>query len=376
LFSFRKAIAQRFSMGLLAILCLFFIGACPKRAGSRNKSEGGPAVPVTVAIVERKTTSVEINIFGTVQAYASVEVKAQITGILDKVHFTEGQPVKKGELLLSIDPREPQAALKLAQANLQKDEAQLRNAEKEAARQRELFSKGFSSQDEYDKSTTLVETFLAAVAADKAAVENAQLRLDYCSIRSPIDGCIGSLHVHQGNLVKENDVSVVTINQTDPIYVTFSVPEQYLPAIQKYKEANNLDVRAIQPYEKGEPARGTLSFVDNAVDSNTRTIRLRATFLNKDGRLWPVQYVNVTLTLTQEPNSLVIPTQAVQTGQNNQFVYVVKPDTTVEARPITVIRTLNSETVVEGVAPGEAVVTDGQLRLVPGAKVQAKPAQK
>jgi len=290
------------------------------------------------------------------------------------VHFTEGQPVKKGDLLLSIDPRETQAALKLAQANLQKNEAQLKNTEKETARQTELLNKGFTSQDEYDKSTTLVETFRAAVAADKASVENAQLQLDYCSICSPIDGIIGSLHVHQGNLIKENDVSVVTINQTDPIYVTFSVPEQYLPTIQKYRETNNLDVRAIQPYEKGEPARGTLSFVDNAVDTNTRTIRLRGTFSNKDQRLWPGQYVNVTLTLTQEPNSLVIPTQAVQTGQNNQFVYVVKPDATVEARPITVVRTMNSETVVEGVTAGETVVTDGQLRLIPGAKVQAETA--
>jgi multidrug efflux system membrane fusion protein len=380
LLTFRKAIAQRFPMGLLAILCLFFLGACSKRpaqGGSRSKSDGGPAVPVTVAEVEQKATSVEISIFGAVEAYASVEVKVQITGVLDKVHFTEGQTIKKGDLLLSIDPRESQAALKLAQANLQKDEAQLRNAEKEAARQTELFNKGFTSQDEYDKSATLVETSRAAVAADKAAVENAVLWLDYCSIRSPIDGCIGSLHVHQGNLIKANDISVVTINQTDPIYVTFSVPEQYLPQIQKYSEMNDLDVRAIQPYEKGEPAHGSLTFVDNAINSDTRTIRLRATFSNKDRRLWPGQYVNVTLTLTQEPNSIVIPTQAVQTGQNNQFVYVVKPDQTVEARPITVVRTMNSETVVEGVSPGETVVTDGQLRLVQGAKVQAKtPAQK
>jgi multidrug efflux system membrane fusion protein len=284
------------------------------------------------------------------------------------------QMVKKGDLLLSIDPRQPQAALKAAQANLEKDDAQLKNVEKEAARQTELLHKGFASQDEYDASITAVETLRAAVKADKAAVENAALQLDYCSIRSPIDGCIGKLHINEGNLVKADDTSVVAIKQIDPIYVSFWVPEQHLSAIQRYMATSSLDVTVYQPYEKLEPIHGSLTFVDNTVDdsANTRTIRLRATFLNKDRRLWPGQYVNVVLALTQEPNSLVVPSQAIQTGQNNQFVYVVKSDGAVEAKPITVKRTINNETVVEGVQPGEMVVTDGQLRLVPGARVEIK----
>jgi multidrug efflux system membrane fusion protein len=361
-----------------SMLILVFLGACSKRPaqGQPPRTESQLSVPVLVAPVEQKTTSVELErgSFGTVEAYASVELKTQITGILTDVHFIEGQMVKKRDLLLSIDPRQPQAALKAAQANLEKDEAQLKNAEKEAARQTELLRKGFTSQDEYDTSVTAVETLRAAVNADKATVENAVLQLDYCSIRSPIDGCIGKLHINQGNLVKADDTSVVTIKQIDPIYVSFWVPEQYLPVIQKYMATSELDVTVYQPYEKQEPIHGSLTFVDNTVDdsTNTRTIRLRATFSNKDQRLWPGQYVNVVLTLTQEPNSLVIPSQAIQTGQNNQFVYVVKSDQTVEAKPITIKRTLNNETVVEGVRAGEMVVTDGQLRLVPGAKVQIK----
>jgi len=369
-------IARQLVLYYISVLSLVFLGACSKRPaqGRAAKAEGQVAVPVTLAPVEQKMTSVELGSFGTVEAYASVELKTQITGILTGVHFTEGQMVKKGDLLLSIDSRQPQVALKAAQANLEKDRAQLRNAEKEAARQTELLHKGFASQDEYDKSTTAVETLQAAVDADKAGVEDAALQLDYCSVRSPINGCIGKLHINQGNLVKADDASVITLKQIDPIYVSFWVPEQYLSAIQKYMAASDLDVRVIQPYEKQEPIHGSLTFVDNTVDdsTNTRTIRLRATFSNKDQRLWPGQYVNVVLTLTHEPDSLVIPSQAVQAGQSGQFVYVVKSDRTVEARPVTIKRTMNDETVVEGVQPGEAVVTDGQMRLVPGARVEIK----
>ncbi len=358
------------------MLSLVFLGACSKRPQQNRpaRTESRPAVPVLVAPVEQKTTPVEIGSFGSVEACASVEVKTQITGILTGVHFTEGQMVKKEDLLLSIDPRQPQAALKAAQASFQKDDAQLKNAEKEAARQTELLRKGIAAQDEYDTSVTAVETLQATVNADKAAVENATLQLDYCSVRSPIDGCIGILHVNQGNLVKANDISVVTLKQIDPIYVSFWITEQYLPAIQKYMATSILDVTVYQPYEKQDPIHGSLTFVDNTVDdsASTRTIRLRATFSNKDRRLWPGQYVNVVLTLTQEPNSLVIPSQAVQTSQSNQFVYVVKSDQTVEARPITVKRTMNDETVVEGVQPGEIVVADGQMMLVPGARVEIK----
>jgi membrane fusion protein, multidrug efflux system len=329
-------------------------------------------VPVTLASVEQKTTALEVSSFGTVEPYASVDIRAQITGILTGVHFVEGQQVKKGDLLLSIDPRQPTAALKAAQANLEGHLSQLNNAEKEATRQRQLLEKGYAAQEEVDRSVTSVESLRAAVSADKAAVENATLQLDYCSIRSPIDGRTGSLHVHQGNLIKSNDVAVVTVLQTEPIYVSFWVPEEVLPAIRKNSAAGALDVRVTVQGAEQEPIRGVLSLIENTVDVANRTIHLRATLANKDQRLWPGQFVETILTIAQEPNSLVVPSVAVQTGQTGQFVYVVKADQTVEARPVTVRRALDKETVVEGVKVGEVVVTDGHLRLVPGSRVQAK----
>jgi multidrug efflux system membrane fusion protein len=264
----------------------------------------------------------------------------------------------------------------MAQANLERDQAQLKNAEREAARQTELLRKGYAAQDIYDQAMTTVETLRAAVGADQAAIENASLQLDYCSIRSPVDGCTGSLHVHQGNLIKANDVSVVSIRQVDPIYVSFWVPEQYLATIKREMATHELDVAVTPSGEGGDPVHGVLSFIDNAVDAENRTIHLRATFANKDGRLWPGQYANVVLTIAKEPDSIVVPSQAVQTGQDNQFVYIVKSDQSVEARTVKVKRAVGAGTVVEGVQPGEIVVMDGQLRLVPGARVQIKDASK
>lgn len=357
-----------------------FCGAgCSKRSEGKPSAGGpggGPAVPVTLATVEQKTTAVEVASFGTVEAYANVDIRAQVTGILTGVHFTEGQRVKKGDRLLSIDPRPAQVALQAAQANLEGHEAQLKNAESEAARQTQLLQKGYASQDIYDKSVADVNTLRAAVSADKAAIDNAALTLDYCSICSPVDGRTGSLHVHRGNLIKADDVSVVTVMQTEPIYVGFRVPEKRLPAIRKNMAAGPLDVKVALPDSNEAPVHGALSLIENTVDVDGRTIYLRATFANKDERLWPGQYVDVVLTIAREPNSLVVPSQAVQTGQNGQFIYVVKADQTVEARPVTVKRSVDSESVVEGVQAGEQVVTDGQLKLVPGSRVQAKETAK
>jgi multidrug efflux system membrane fusion protein len=366
-------------MGWLGLLALaagaLSLAGCPKESPAKQqmtRGGPGPAVPVTIATVAQKTTPIVRKDFGSVEAYANVEIKAQVTGVLMEVHFTEGQMVKKDDLLLSIDPRQPQAALKMAQANLEKDQAQLKNAQREAARQTELFQKGFTSQDEFDKATTAVETLQAAVSADRAAIDYAALQIEYCSIRSPVDGCIGSLYVHRGNLIKANDISVVSIRQIDPIYVSFWPPEQYLPAIREQMATHALDV-AVQPAgDEGEPIHGVLSLIDNTVDPVSRTIHLRATFANKDHRLWPGQYARVVLTIAEEPNSILVPSQAVQTAQDGQFVYVVKSDQTVEARTISTRRAVENETVVAGVRPGEIVVTDGQLRLVPGAKVQVK----
>ena len=347
---------------------------CSRRPEARGSEKGQAAsgVPVAVAAAQQKTTAVEAASFGTVEPYASVDIKAQVTGVLTQVHFVEGQRVRKGDLLLSIDPRQGEVSLKAAQAALEGHKAQLRNAEREATRQTELLQKGFASQDELDQTVTTAETLRAAAAADEAAVESAALQLDYCSIRSPIDGRAGSLHVHQGNLIKANDVSVVTILQTEPIYVGFSIQEDVLPAIRKAMATRDLDVRVALPRSPEPPLHGVLSLVENTVDVDNRTIRLRASFSNADERLWPGQYVDVVLTIAVEPNSIVVPPQSVQMGQNGPFLYVVKSDQTVEARPITVKKAVDTETVVEGVQAGEEVVTDGQLRLVPGGRVQRK----
>ncbi len=328
-----------------------------------------PPVPVKVAPVVQKDTVVELKTFGHVEEYSSVEVKARITGYLMEVYFTEGQMVRKGDLLASIDPREPQVALKIAQANLQRDQAQLQNALREADRQTKLLEKGIASQDTYDATMTAVETLRAAILADQAAIDKAQLQIEYCSIRSPIDGRVGKLHVNPGNIIKTDDTSVVTIKQVDPIYVSFTVAQQYLPMIRRISAAGDLEVLAVPSESPDEPIRGRLSFIDNAIDSDTLNIRLRATFANPESRLWPGQYVDVVAKLETLTDSLVIPTPAIQTGQKGQFVYVVKTDHSVEAKPVTIRLSLDLESVVQGLLPGETVVTDGHLRLIPGAKV-------
>ncbi|MGA2172106.1 MAG: efflux RND transporter periplasmic adaptor subunit [Sedimentisphaerales bacterium] len=367
----RVSTAERFN--LLVVLCsVVLLVSC-----SRKPANQGQAVSVVTATVEQKTVPIEIRNFGTVDAYSTVAIKSQITGVLTDVHFKEGQLVQKDALLLSIDSRPYEAALKSAQASLRKDEAQLQNAEKEMSRWAGLLKQGFTSQEQYDQTVTTAESLRAAVEADKANVENAKLQVDYCSIQSPIEGLAGMLLVQQGNLVKADDVTVVTINQVKPIYVTFSVPQQHLPQIQKYMAAGRIEVAANPPQAAEQPAVGWLSFIDNSIDNNTGTIRLRATFDNEDMRLWPGQFVDVKLILTQEPNAIVIPSQAIQTSQKGDFVFVVKSDQTVEQRPVTIERRINNEAVVKGLEAGEIVVTDGQLNLVPGTKTQAKnPVQK
>jgi len=318
-----------------------------------------------------------------------------------QVHFKEGEDVKKGNLLFMIDPRPFEAALKQAEANLERDMAQVRQAEAnlerdiaqeknarvEADRYKMLFEKGVVARQQYDKFRTDWEALVAtlgadraakanaeaAVVADRAAVENAKLQLSYCAIRSPMDGRTGSLIVQGGNIIKENDANLVVINQMTPTYVTFSIPEQNLGEIRKYMATGKLKVQAIVPNSEVPPEEGFISFVDNTVDSTTGMIKIKGTFANQQKRLWPGQFVNVVLTLTTEPNAIVVPSQAVQTGQEGQYVFVVKQDLTVESRPVVAGRTVNSETVIQkGLKADEKVVTDGQLRLYPGAKVEIK----
>ena len=329
---------------------------------------------MTAATAVQKTVPVQLSAIGNVEAYSTVSVKSQIGGVLTRVHFGEGQDVNKGDLLFTIDPRPYEAALKQAEANLAKDNAQLANSRKEVQRYAELVKKGYVAQEQYDQISTNAASFEAIVNADMAVVENARLQLKYCYIYSPLSGRTGNLMANEGNLIKANaDTAIVVINQVQPIYVTFSVPEQSLSEIKRYMSEGNLRVEAILSKEDEKPEQGVLTFIDNAVDLATGTIKLKGTFANKGKRLWPGQFVNAVLTLTSQPDAIVVPSQAIQTGQKGHYVFVIKTDLTVEDRPLLVGRTLNNETVIQkGLQAGEKVVTDGQLRLVPGAKVEIK----
>ena len=341
---------------------------------SETRSGRSLAVPVTVASVMQKNMPLQLETVGSVDAYSTVSVRAQITGTVTQVHFKEGQDVKQGDLLFTIDTRPLEAALKQAEANLAKDVAMLANAREQARRYAELIKKQYISQEQYDQIKTNAEALEAAAEADKAAVENARVQLSYCRIYSPVTGRTGSLLVNEGNLVRTNDATaLVTINQVSPIYVTFPVPEQSLSEIKKRLSAGKLKIQAVIPQSEDRPEEGDLTFIDNTVDRTTGTIKLKGTFANADRRLWPGQFVKAVLKLADQPDAIIVPSQAVQTGQDGQHVFVVKPDLAVELRRVVVSRTLDGAAVIEkGVRPGEKVVTDGQFLLGPDSKVQVK----
>jgi len=343
-------------------------------ACSNGKAKNSiPPPPVIVGLATKKTVPVELRAIGNVQAYSTVMVKSKVGGELMRVHFTEGQDVKRGDLLFTIDPRPYEAAFKETEANLQRDLARAKNAVEDARRYESLMQRKVVPTQQYEKIRSDADALEATVLADKAAVENARIQLDYCSIRSPIDGRTGSLSVKQGNIIKADDITLIVINQITPIDVSFSIPEQSLPEIRKHMASKKLQVEASSPQSDERPEKGTITFVDNAVDTSTGTIRLKGTFANRERKLWPGQFVNLVVTLTEEPNVTVVPSQAIQTGQEGQYVFVVKPDLTVESRQVVAGRTVNGETVVQkGLQADERVVTDGHLRLYPGAKVEIK----
>ncbi len=342
-------------------------------SGQKVQSAAPPAVAVTVATAEQKTVPVQVRAIGNVEAYTTVGVKPQITGEIMEVHFQEGQDVKKGQLLFSFDPRSFEADLQKAIGTLAKDKATANNDVLQAKRYEKLHQAGVVSKEQFDDMQSKAESSQANVEADQAAVEYARVQLSYCKIYSPVSGRTGNLMVHRGNIVKANpDNPIVTINQVEPIYATFSVPQQELPAIKQRRESGKLKVEAVLP-DNPERAQGTLTFIDNAVDLTTGTIKLKGTFENRDRRLWPGEFVNVVLTLSEQPNTVIVPSAAVQTGQNGQYVFVVKQDQTVDMRPIEPGWIVENMTVIrKGVQAGERVVTDGQVRLVPGAKVEIK----
>jgi len=330
-------------------------------------------VPVNVAPVVQKDVPVQVRAIGNVEAYSTVAVKSQVDGELAEIKFQAGQEVQEGDLLFVIDPRPFQAALRQAEANLAKDRAEASNARVQANRYEHLLTDSFVSKDQYDQMRAQAQSLEAAVKADLAAVEFAKLQLQYCYIRSPITGRIGQYLLYPGNAVKNRDTTLATINRIRPIYVSFSVPEQQLPEIRKRAATHELRVRAVVGTDQEHAAEGELTFIDNAVNTTTGTVLLKGTFPNADEMLWPGQFVTVVLTLRTQPQALLVPATAIQTGQEGQYVFVVTADHTAQVRPVTTGASVDGEIVVEtGVKLGEEVVTRGQIRLAPGSKVDVR----
>ncbi|MEH2070234.1 MAG: efflux RND transporter periplasmic adaptor subunit [Nostoc sp.] len=427
------SLIPRGRLWLLLLGLTYLCTACnASDAQSSGKAGKKRPVPVVVAAATQKTIPIQLSTTGTVEAYSTVSVKSQVSGQLLGVYFQQGQNVKKGDLLFKIDSRSLQAALmqanaakakdlaqvkqaqanvtkaiaqvNQAKANVAKDVAQATNADVQAKRYNSLLQKGAISKEQADEFQTTadaqratvnadrngvadakaavaaaeadVQNAKAAVAADEAAIDNAKVQLSYSSIYSPITGRTGSLKLNQGNLVQANATDpLITISQIHPIYVTFSIAQRLLPDLKKYSANNGkLQVNAIPPKDTGRPIQGELTFVDSGLNTQTGTIQLKATFANAEERLVPGQFVNVVLKLAEEPNVITVPSPAIQTGQQGQFVFLVKADKTVEMRPVTVGDTIGNETAIkQGLQPGEQIVTDGQFNLVPGAAVQVKP---
>jgi len=365
----RKLFSGIFLVAVLAAAAFLVFQA--NRGSRADPQKGAPAVPVTTASVVTKTVPVRVYAIGNVEPYTTVAVKARVDGQIVSVHFKEGDEVRQGSVLFEIDPRLFAAALKQAQANLLKDRALLDRANEQEKRYKDLLAKNFISADAYEQVRTNAETASATVAADEAAIDSAKLSLEYCTIRSPITGYAGRIQIQQGNLVKANDVNpLVTINQVVPVFTSFSIPEQNIGDVRKHQAQGDLKVEATFPNSAHAPVAGKLSFLDNTADTTTGTIRLKAEFPNTDKALWPGQFVNVVLTLYEQKDAVVTPSAAVQNGPNGQYVFVVKPDMTVELRNIKVSRAEGDYTVIaSGLATGDQVVTVGQLRLAPGSRV-------
>jgi len=435
----RKQVAHRawrIIPGAVLLLASAFLAACSNGESSQGQTKNAAprdAVPVAIETAVSKSVPVQVRAVGTVQAYASVTLKSQLDAEVAQIHFTEGQAVKKGDLLFTLDRRPWEAALnqaeanlgrdlaqsqqaeaalaqtkaaeRQAEANLARDTAQLENARTQLRRYQGLMDDGAISKELYDQVRTTataleatiqadqaavtnasasiraaqatVENIKAVIKADQALAENARVQLGYTTIRAPMDARAGNLLVRVGSAVKARDdtAQMLVLNQIHPIYVSFSVPEQFLPDIKKYMAAGGIRVEAIPRGDDGTPATGELTFVNNTVDATTGTIQLKATFQNQKDTLWPGQFATVVLTLTVQNDKVVIPSQAIQTGQQGQYVYVVRSDSTVESRPVTLGLRLAGGTVIEkGVSAGDQVVTDGHLRLVPGVRVQIKKA--
>ncbi|MCG6972321.1 MAG: efflux RND transporter periplasmic adaptor subunit [Desulfobacterales bacterium] len=377
---FGTKLSGMFRIGLSNLLTVgitvFMLAGC---SGNAENNQGPKPAPVTAHIALKKDVPVVLKAIGTVEPHNTVAVRARVAGEITRIAFKEGQDVSQGDLLFTIDPRPYQAALEGALAELDRDNARLKSAKEDVRRYAELVKKDYVTSQAYDQTIANADALKATVAADQAAVQSARVNLDYCTVRAPITGRTGNLLVKLGNVIKAEDQPVVTINQITPINVSFSVPEEYLADIRRYAADGTLDVEAAFPDQKVPNFRGELSFINNTVDGSTGTILLKATFPNPDKTLWPGQFVNVILRLATSRSAVVVPSQAVQRGQQGDYVYVVKGDMSVDSRTVKLGQRLDGETVIrKGIEAGEQVVTDGQLRLFPGAKVALmnQPASK
>lgn len=362
--------------GLIAVAVIVMLGYVGReiRANEPKSPKGAAMVPVSVAPVLQQTVAVRLQAIGNVEPFSTISVKARVDGQIVEANFKEGQEIRRGNVLFRIDPRPFEAVLRQAEATLARDIAQKEHARVQERRYQELLDKNFVSKDAYAQFRTNAEIAAAVADASRAAADNARLNLEYCTIRSPIDGFAGKIQIQIGNLVKANDVNpLVTINQVHPIYVAFSVPEERLRAIRGYMARGLLTVDAIAPKSGSPVASGTLTFIDNAVDPTTGTIKLRAQFANRENSLWPGQFVNASIKLYDQLNAIIVPVQSIQTGPDGQYVFVVKPDMTAEMRKVSVERTDGDTAVIaSGLKAGERVVIQGQLRLGPGTKVTVK----
>ena len=360
----------------IILLCYTLFFSCAACTAKKEKPKVKQPVPVTVTVAAQKDVPVQVKAIGTIEAYNTVAVKSQVTGQIARIHFREGSDVEKGALLISIDPEPFRATLRQSEATLAKDQALSKFAFEQAQRYAGLLKEGIVTRDQYELLQSNAESLAATLAADRAAIKNARIQLDYCSIRAPISGRTGAIALQTGNLIKANDLPLVTINQVSPIYAAFSIPEKRLGEVKRAMVGKALKIEAVIPNEPGSGESGSISFLDNAVNSATGTIKLKGVFANKSRKLWPGQFTDVVMTLGQRKNAVVVPTNAIQTSQQGQFVYVVKADSKVEMRPVTIEAAFGDESIIEkGLAAGERVVVDGQLRLTPGALVEVKGKQ-
>jgi multidrug efflux system membrane fusion protein len=364
---------HKFLLISIALIVALALAGCGKKQDVQAAGPAAerPAAPVVVASVQQKDVPVQIHAIGNVEAYQTVQVRSMVNGQIDNIFFKEGQDVHKGQLLFQLDKRPFAADLEKAIGTMRHDEATAANSELQAKRYTELEQQGVIAKEQADQFRSQAKADASAVYADKAAVDAARVQLAYTDIIAPIDARTGAVMIHKGNLVKANDTPfLVQLNQISPIYVTFTVPENELAEVRQFSAAKKLKVLAFPKGQSTNPAEGELTFIDNGVDMTTGTVKLKATFTNKERRLWPGEFVDVVLNLSMHKNAILVPTKAVQAGQQGDYVYVVTPQNTADSRNVQTSGTYENMTVVTaGVQPGEKVIVDGLLRVAPNAKV-------